>query len=182
MAVLLISSVTSSAETIAEVNGPEPVDAEVTDAEADGSIDDAEGSIDDVEGVLGLSLGGDVRVSYTYIDLDRRDLTADDEDQLRTRWRVDGKIGIADYLRAVGRLAGTCSTDECEPDFIMQPDLPTPVSIGDGEITFDELFMHWFRLDKVDLAIGRMQTKFVALGGGWDPNDVPPAQTGAAKK
>lgn len=34
-----------------------------------------------------------------------------------------------------------------------------------GDITIDEAYVHWFRNDRFDLALGRMQTKFVARGG-----------------
>jgi len=35
----------------------------------------------------------------------------------------------------------------------------------DGDITIDEAYLHWFRLHRFDLALGRIQTKFVARGG-----------------
>ena len=135
------------------------------DSDADGSIDDAEGSIEDATAEHGLVFGGDVRLSYAYEDLDTRNSTSINEDQLRSRWRVDAKWGIAEYMRVAGRVAGICSTNGCDPDFILQPEIPTAVSIEDGQITFDELFLHWFRLERFDLAVGRMQTKFVARGG-----------------
>jgi hypothetical protein len=138
---------------------------EEIESESDGSLDDAEGSIDDVADERGWAFGGDVRLSYAYEDIERRDATTADEDQLRSRWRIDAKWGIAEHLRVAGRVAGICSTDECEPDFILQPEIPTAVGIKDGQITFDELFLHWFRLERFDLAVGRMQTKFVARGG-----------------
>ena len=37
--------------------------------------------------------------------------------------------------------------------------------MADSDITLDKAFLHWYRLEKFDLAIGRMQTKFVARGG-----------------
>ena len=135
------------------------------ESDADGSIDDAEGSIEDATAERGLVFGGDVRLSYAYEDLDTRNSTSINEDQLRSRWRIDAKWGIAEYLRVAGRVAGICSTNGCDPDFIVQPEIPTAASIDDGQITFDELFLHWFRLERFDLAVGRMQTKFVARGG-----------------
>jgi len=114
---------------------PDPDDDDQTEieeleSEADGSIDDAEGSIEDAAAERGWAFGGDVRLSY-----------------VRSRWRIDAKWGITEYMRVAGRVAGICSTDECEADFILQPEIPTAVGIQDGQITFDELFLHWFRCE-----------------------------------
>jgi len=62
-------------------------------------------------------------------------------------------------------LAGICSTKDCSPDFILQPDIPTPAGLGDGQITIDSLFFQWFRTEKFNVVVGRMETKFVARGG-----------------
>jgi len=165
--VLLLSIyVVAGAEPLDEINAEaDETEIEELEADASGSIDDAEGSIEDAVARRGWSVGGDLRFSYAYADLDRRDQTDESEDQLRSRWRVEAKVGITEHLRAVGRLAGVCSTEECEPDFIMQPEIPTPIGIEDGQITLDEFFLHWFRLERFDLAVGRLQTKFVARGG-----------------
>jgi len=47
----------------------------------------------------------------------------------------------------------------------MQPENPALGSVDDGQITIDSLFLHWFRGDRFDVAVGRMETKFVARGG-----------------
>jgi hypothetical protein len=78
---------------------------------------------------------------------------------------VAGTVGIFDYLRGSVRMAGLCSNVECEPNFVLTDYLPTSSSMEDGDITLDEAFLHWYRLEKFDLAIGRIQTKFVARGG-----------------
>jgi hypothetical protein len=65
----------------------------------------------------------------------------------------------------VVRVAGLCSTKECNPDFVLQPYIPTGVSMKDGQITIDEFFLQWFRSDRFNVAVGRMQLKFVARGG-----------------
>ena len=62
-------------------------------------------------------------------------------------------------------MSGICSANECEPDFILQPDIPTPVGLSDGQITVDSLFFQWFRTEKFNVAVGRMETKYVARGG-----------------
>ena len=143
----------------------EQEETEQLDAETDGSIVDVKASIEDSAGKLGLSVGGDLRATYAFEDRDRRDLSSVDADLFGARWRLETGWVITDYLRAVGRVAGICTTDDCDPDFILQRDIPTSIGIGSGQITLDELFLHWFLLDRFDLAVGRMQTKFVARGG-----------------
>jgi hypothetical protein len=62
-------------------------------------------------------------------------------------------------------MAGLCSDVECEPNFVLTDYIPTNSGMADGDITLDKAFLHWYRLEKFDLALGRMQTKFVARGG-----------------
>lgn len=62
-------------------------------------------------------------------------------------------------------MSGIFSANDCDPDFIFQPDIPTKVGLSDGQITIDSLFFQWFRTEKFNVAVGRMETKFVARGG-----------------
>jgi len=62
-------------------------------------------------------------------------------------------------------VSGICSANDCDPEFILQPDIPTSVGLSDGQITIDSLFLQWFRTEKFNVAVGRMETKFVARGG-----------------
>jgi hypothetical protein len=133
--------------------------------DADGSIDDAESSIGDAVEKRGWILGADLRLSYVHADIDITDEQGLNIDQLRARWRLQSSYGISENIRIGARLAGLCSSDECQPDFYLEPEIPTPVGIEDGQITLDELFLHWFRIQHFDLAAGRMQTKFVTRGG-----------------
>jgi hypothetical protein len=133
--------------------------------DADGSIDDAESSIGDVVEKRGWTLGGDLRLSYVHADIDITDEQGLNIDQLRARWRLQSSYGISENIRIGARLAGLCSSDECQPDFYLEPEIPTPVGIEESQITLDELFLHWFRIQHFDLAAGRMQTKFVTRGG-----------------
>jgi hypothetical protein len=149
--------------------GGEAADAEIeldeADLDADGSIDDASGSIEGAAAVRGWDFSGDVRTNYSYSDTDNRDGTSEDSDSLLARWRLAGMLGITERLRVVARVAGICSTDHCDTNFILDRELPTSTSIADGDVTIDELFLHAFRSDRFDAAIGRLQTKFVARGG-----------------
>lgn len=100
-----------------------------------------------------------------HIDVDITDEQSLNIDQLRARWRLQSSYGVTERLRIRARLAGLCSSDECQPDLYFEPEIPTPVGIEDGQITLDELFLHWFRTQRFDLAVGRLQTKFVTRGG-----------------
>ena len=138
---------------------------ELVDTDADGSLDDAQSSIDDAIERRGLTLSGDLRGIYDYADIDNRDGSNDTDDVLLVRWRAEGRWGITPQLRLVGRIAGLCSTDECEPNFELDSRIPTSNGMADGDITIDELFLHLYRSERFDVAVGRMQTKFVARGG-----------------
>ena len=135
------------------------------DEELDEVEIDVEGSIGDAEERRGIGVNGDLRVGYVAAGDDFQDVTLGETGALRARWRIRSTLGIADNLRGVIRLAGICSTEGCDPDFVLQPDTPTLTSLDDGQITIDSLFLHWFRGDRFDVAVGRMETKFVARGG-----------------
>ncbi len=126
---------------------------------------DVEGSIGDAEERRGVRVNGDLRVGYAAAGNDFQDVTLGELGALRARWRIRSTWGIAGNLRGVIRLAGICSTESCAPDFVLQPDIPTSTSLDDGQITIDSLFLHWFQSDRFDVAVGRMETKFVARGG-----------------
>ena len=126
---------------------------------------DVANSIGDAIGRRGLSINGDLRFGDIHFGDDIEDVRLGEADLLRARWRIRSTWGMTERLRGVVRVAGLCSTNHCDPDFIFQPNIPTGASIEDGQITIDELFLQWFRSDRFDVAIGRMQAKFVARGG-----------------
>ncbi len=166
---LLCQAVPGQAETD-ETAAEEPTDSELAaqeaiEADTDGSLDDAEGSIEITEVQRGFSLTSDVRTVYSHSDTDNRDNSNTVDDVLRARWRLRGTVGIFDYLRASMRVAGICSDIECSANFVLEDSIPTNSGMADGDITLDEAYLHWYRLDRFDIALGRMQTKFVARGG-----------------
>ena len=126
---------------------------------------DVEGSIGDAEERRGIGVNGDLRIGYVFAGDDFQDVALGETDILRARWRIRSTWGIADNLRGVIRVAGICSTESCDPDFVLQPEIPTATGLDDGQITIDSLFLHWFQSDRFDVAVGRMETKFVARGG-----------------
>jgi len=117
------------------------------------------------EGLDGLGLSADVRVGYFQSEIDDRDSTSRTNDFVGSRWRLRAQAGITQHFRIVGRIAGLCSNDECSPNPVLQDYIPTTNGMTDGDITLDEAYIHGFRHDRFDLALGRMQTKFVARGG-----------------
>lgn len=126
---------------------------------------DTQGSLEDAEEQRGVAVDGDLRLGYVFAGDDLQEIVASDARYLRSRWRIRSVWGISENFRAVGRVAGICSSNDCEPDFVLQSEVPTPVGLSDGQITIDSLFFQWFRTEKFNVAVGRMETKFVARGG-----------------
>lgn len=141
-----------------------PIEGEDIDA-ASGSLDDSIGSIEAGRQTFGQNFKGDIRFGYTRTDGDDRDGSDQSSAEWRGRFRAGGSYSIGDSLIFGGRIASTCSTDECNPDLVLYSALPNNTSINDGELTFDELYVHGFRDEKFDIAIGRLQTKFVSRAG-----------------
>jgi len=173
-------------DATARSNGEEsdtPDDA-AADDEIDamsGSLDDSAGSIESGRDTRGDSrewdFQGDLRVGYTRTDKDFRDGTEGSESEWRGRFRFGGTYGVEDTFIAGARLASPCSTENCDPEFVLDGTLPNSTSINDGDITFDQLYIHSFRRERFDIAIGRLQTKFVSRAGVFakslDRNDSP---------
>ena len=157
----------SSDEQAADVPVPveKTAEEEAVAADTDGSLDDADGSIEIEEVEYGLTVAADVRLGYADSETDERDGSESGDDVWGGRWRVSGTVGLFPYMRGSVRMAGLCSNNECEPNFVLTDYLPTTSSMEEGDITLDQAYLHWYRLDKFDVAVGRLQTKFVARGG-----------------
>ena len=164
---LLALSLPATAQIAAEPTdeGTDLEIAEAIEADADGSLDDAANSIDVRMVPNGVGLSVDVRVGYFQSEIDERDNSSRSEDETGGRWRFRTSVELFPSLRAVGRVAGLCSTDECSPNLVLESSIPTTNGMERGDITLDEAYFHWFRVDQFDLAVGRLQTKFVARGG-----------------
>ena len=157
---------------VANETAEEPAGADeetLTTAEIDEELNevivDVQGSLEDVDDRRGISFDGDLRVGYLFSGDGFSDFDFEKTRFLRMRWRVGSTWRFAEGLRLVGRVAGLCSSDDCSADFIMQPNVPRPTTLEDGQVTFDELFLHWFRSDRFSVAVGRMETRFVTRGG-----------------
>ena len=133
--------------------------------DSDGSLDDATSSIDIDKIIKGVGFSADLRLAYVGADVDFGSGPDLRDNKLLARWRLRSEIGVTPYMRVVGRLAGICSTEECAPNFVLEDSIPTPNGMDDGDITIDEAYVHGYRAKRFDIAVGRMQTKFVARGG-----------------
>ena len=103
----------------------EIAEEEAIAADSDGSLDDASNSID-VRNVLeGVSVTADIRAGYFQSKIDERDNSSHSEDFIGGRWRFRTAIVMVPYLRAVGRIAGLCSNDECSPNPVLEDSIPT---------------------------------------------------------
>jgi len=164
------SAITLFSCFIANPSNAQSVEAEESDSEDfDEALDelsiDVAHSIGDAVDRLGLSLDGDLRIGDLFVGDNIDDVRLGGADTLRARWRIRSTWGITERFRGVLRIAGLCSTNECDPDFVVQPYISTGTSMSDGQITIDEFFLQSFRSDRFNVAIGRMQAKFVARGG-----------------
>ena len=161
---LLVHGVVNAQDVDAEISEADE-DALEEELEADGSLDDATDTIDLVTTGQGLSFYVDVRTSYVETENDNRDGNTASDDYFRARWRAQTTYNVTDILRIGVRVAGLCSTRECEPNFTFDSSIPSNTGMNEGDITIDTLFLHRFRHERFDLAVGRLQTKFVARGG-----------------
>jgi hypothetical protein len=154
----------------ANVGAEELTAAEVAEeaaiaADSDGSLDDATNSINIKKVLDGFALGADIRIAYFESEIDDRDNSSRNRDITIARWRFRTEYGINRYLRVVGRVAGICSNHDCSANVVMEESIPTTSGMSDGDITLDEAYFQWSRFKKLDIALGRMQTKFVSRGG-----------------
>ncbi len=136
-----------------------------------GSLDDSTGSLErDAEGT-GIprerewSLQGDLRVGLVRAERDKRDGSSSTDTNWRGRFRLGAEITLNNSVRFESRLATACTSDRCDPDLTFDESIDTTTSTREGVITFDEFYLHAFRLERFDIAVGRLQTKFVARAG-----------------
>jgi hypothetical protein len=162
---LLLLSLVANAQ---EESGTE---LEVPEDSLSGSLDDSVGSIESARGSQtqlieqGWRISGDLRVGYIREETDLRTGTSETDESLRGRFRLGGSYNFNEWLTANARIATTCTTDECNPGIDIDNSLDTRSSIDHGTITFDELYFHVFRRERFDVALGRLQTKFVTRAG-----------------
>jgi hypothetical protein len=153
---------------VATQSGPGP---DVPEDSVSGSLDDSSSSIETVRDTVadvlyrGWQVSGDLRVGLVRAESEERDGSEETTSTWRGRFRLGGKYNLTEWLVGSARIATSCTTDDCSPDLTLVPTITTRTSIDEGDITLDEFYLHAFRLERFDVAIGRLQTKFVARAG-----------------
>lgn len=144
----------------------EPVATPEAQDTRSGSLDDSEGTIASAARALGLNPAADLRGGYSYTDHDYADGGTGSSEVWLGRFRAGGSYNFSDWLILGTRIATTCSNVSCDFDPSIAEDIPIgATSAPDGDVTVDELYLHSFRRESFDLAIGRLQTKFVSRAG-----------------
>lgn len=172
LATSLCSVPVSSAEP---GDGPAEPDADESSTAFDEALDevaiDVQSSVDSSERItrarkpVSTVLHGDLRLGYILEGEDLQAVRFGKPDVLRLRWRLGIKQRFTKSLKGSLRIAGLCSTENCSPELVLSPEITGRSSMRDGEVTIDTAFLQWFQSERYDLAVGRMETKFVARGG-----------------
>lgn len=120
-----------------------------------------------VTGRLGWTASGDFRPILTYLSLEDRNGSKLNDEDLGIRARVGVIKSLSTRFRIGAGLAGRCFSSSCDLEFVMQPETPGPNGLRSGQVTFDELYLHWFRkgAQRFGVIAGRLQTRFVLRGG-----------------
>jgi hypothetical protein len=149
---------TEVAENEAEVRVTEEAEDDTPEVET-------ESTVDGVEDRRGWSSEGDLRPIVDYFDRENRDGTSFNQERLGARLRLEVIAQPNRLFRLGARLAGVCFTSDCDVDFVMERATPASNGLEGGQFTFDELFVQWSRRARFDIAVGRLQTRFVLRGG-----------------
>lgn len=112
-----------------------------------------------------ITFDGDVRGGYFNADVDQRDGTSDHSDDFTLRVRYGANFGFTDFARLKARVAAVCSDSSCDPDVDVSATPGNGTTIDDGDIVIDELYIDFFKRGRLDVALGRMQTRSVTRGG-----------------
>ncbi len=151
-------------------NEDETPDADTETPDAEESEDDTpdidtETTVDYTQASKGLTSDGDLRPIFDYFEVEDRDGTSLGDDLLGARMRFRVDWGFSEAVHIGARIAGSCFTDNCAPEFVLEGAKPASNGLKPGQFTLDELYIHWFRTERGSIAVGRLQTRFVVRGG-----------------
>ena len=153
-----------TADTSDEV--PSQTEPATRDEDSDDTADvDTESTVDTAEDRRGFKVAGDLRPIIDYFDIDGRDVSSASDGGVGGRIRLGADFGIFRSLHLGVRAAGRCFTQECDPEWVLESATPGPNGLSGGQVTLDQIYLHWFRLQRFNLAVGRLQTRFVLRGG-----------------
>ena len=134
--------------------------------EVDDTADiDTDSSIDTAEADQRITLSGDFRPLANYLDRYNRADEKLTESSVQARVRMRSWARFSDLIGVGARIAGRCSSDDCNLEWVNDLAAPTQNGLAHGQFTFDELFVHFFRTNSFDLTVGRQQTRMVLRGG-----------------
>jgi hypothetical protein len=152
----------------AAVNDGNGDDIEASNPQDDGDTEviETETTVDIIDDDTSVSLSGDFRSLFDYIEIDQRNGNSIYEGLVGFRGRLRGVVSFADELHVGARLSAICFSDgNCDPDFVMDSATPSSNGLNGGQITFDEMYVLWARQNSAAIALGRLQTRFVLRGG-----------------
>ena len=108
---------------------------------------------------------GDLRGGFFANEVDERDGTTSEHDEFTIRIRYGANFGLTDNLRIRGRLAMVCGTEACDPNLDIDQTPANGTNVNGGDIVLDELYVHLFQQERLDLIAGRLQTNANTRGG-----------------
>jgi hypothetical protein len=134
--------------------------------EVDDTADiDTDSTVDTRETRRGLVLSGDFRPLINHLDRVNRSDEELTETTAEARIRLRGTRRVSDLIGVGARISGRCASDECDLQWVSDSATPQTSGLNNGQFTFDELFVHFFRSNSFDLTLGRQQTRMVLRGG-----------------
>ena len=126
---------------------------------------DTDSTIDTGQTDRGLVFSGDFRPLINYLDRTNRADEELTETIGQARIRLKAAARFTDLIGIGARVAGRCSTNDCDLEWVNDRSLPQQNGLQDGQFTFDEAYIHFFRAERFDLTLGRQQTRMVLRGG-----------------
>jgi hypothetical protein len=112
-----------------------------------------------------FTFDGDLRAGYFDAEVEQRDASTDNNEEVIARIRYGVNFGFTEHARLKARLATTCSDSSCNPNFDVSSTPANGDATDEGDIVLDELYLDFFQRGRFDVALGRMQTRLATHGG-----------------
>jgi hypothetical protein len=107
-----------------------------------------------------LKVNGDFRSGYFNLQREDRDGSRVTTDDYRARLRIGVGLELSEDVAARVRFAGRFSTAQEKVTFYLRKHPPSADGLRLGELTIDEAYLNYHRIPRLNLRVGRMQTKF----------------------
>ncbi len=149
-----------------ELENADPRCLEIVLAEQDDTANiDTDSTMDAADDRQGLIIGGDFRPLVNYLDNSRRSGDSFTNTDAQARIRLKAAARLSKFIGVGARVAGRCSSDDCDFDWISSSSTPQSNGLAHGQFTFDEGYVHFFSDRRFDLTLGRQQTRSVLRAG-----------------